>query len=273
MTATNHECAKHQPGRGCYSRCGCRCDTCRVAASNYQQRVLSGTTARVPGPIVLAHVDRLIKSGMTPEAVAAAASVPDATLGNLLAGRTHNVNRKTAAAILAVTISTPHRGMLDTAGTSRRLQALAAIGWDSGMLGRRAGVNPRRIEDIRSNKRPRVHASVAEWVAKLYDDLSMTPAIGWRADRARRTAAARGWVPPLAWDDGTGPHGIDNPAATPVVATGRRDVIGEIRHLANQGAGIQELMAQLGVTRSAIDKACRRAGDPELWQKITREAA
>lgn len=269
----SHNCPTHQPGRACYSRCGCRCDTCRVAASNYQQRVLSGTTARVPGAVVLAHVGRLIKRGMTPESIAAAASVPDATLGNLLAGRTHNVNRKAAAAILAVTISTPHRGLLDTAGTSRRLQALAAIGWDSGMLGRRAGVNPRRIEDLRSNSRPRVHASVAEWVAKLYDDLSMTPAIGWRADRARRTAAARGWVPPLSWDDGTGPHGIDNPAATPVVATGRRVALDNIVDLVDQGAGLRELMAHLDVGRDAIYRACKRAGRDDLWQRIARMEA
>lgn len=165
------------------------------------------------------------------------------------------------------------RHRVDATGTRRRLQALAALGIPDSTIAERLGCGRDHIKDLRRWPTT-VRKATADAVARTYDALSMVRIEHTAEARKRRTVARnRGWVPPLSWDEGAGPHGIDNPDATPVVATGRRDVIGEIRHLASQGAGIQELMAQLGVTRSAIDKACRRAGDPELWQKITREAA
>lgn len=36
MTAA-HICARHQPGRTCYSRCGCRCDDCRAGNARDRQ--------------------------------------------------------------------------------------------------------------------------------------------------------------------------------------------------------------------------------------------
>lgn len=164
--------------------------------------------------------------------------------------------------------------LIAAAGTQRRIRALCVTGWSYRAIAEQAGLCKSVVSRLAREDLRTVNVATAKFVREIYDEMWRGPQILDRpAARARGDALRKGWVPPLSWDDGAGPHGIDNPDATPVVATGRRDMIGEIRHLASQGAGIQELMAQLGVTRSAIDKACRRAGDPELWQKITREAA
>ena len=105
-------------------------------------------------------------------------------------------------------------------GTQRRLQALMALGWSlvelGGCLGRtRSGMTDllRQVDHVQWATHTAVRA--------LYDELWGTRPPEDTADqrraatRARRRAQREGWAPPLAWDDGTGPHGIDNPKARP----------------------------------------------------------
>jgi len=101
-------------------------------------------------------------------------------------------------------------------------------------------------------------------VADLYDELWDMP--GGCQD-ALRTAVARGWAPPLAWDDDPGdPHYIDDPACpvsnwsrphrTP--PTGRLEDAREL--LGGFGVPDRELAAQrLGLSRNALDKLLSRA--------------
>lgn len=111
-----------------------------------------------------------------------------------------------------------NRGRLqvDPTGTVRRLRALYAIGWTSTDLAPRLGVTPGRVGHIVAGRMEKVHPTTAERVARVYDELSMIvpqdpptlPARHIRIhDRQRRQSAAKGWAPPLAWDD------IDNDPA------------------------------------------------------------
>lgn len=68
--------------------------------------------------------------------------------------------------------------LLPTRGTTRRLQALQAMGWDLQAIG----------ADWRD----------PEQVARLYDELGMRPG---PSQTAREIARECGWLPPLAWDD------------------------------------------------------------------------
>lgn len=278
-----HTCTRHKQGsRTCYSRCRCRCQPCTTAASNWQQHQKAGLHTRTDGALILSHVGQLLAAGMTPASIAQAAGVPDATLANLLGGRTRNANRTTATKILAVRAPTqPGRGYLPSIVAARRLQALSAIGWDSRDLAAELGCCQGRIEALRRGDREHVHAGVAARIAEAYDRLSMTPRIGWRADRARTIAAQRGWVPPLAWDeDPTGPHGIDNPQATP--ATVERDrkadrdaaTIGEVEHLLVCGVGVRVIARQLGYDRpSSLATWLRRHERDDLANLFERKAA
>jgi hypothetical protein len=97
-------------------------------------------------------------------------------------------------------------------GTHRRLQALAAIGHSGYAIGQAAG---HALEWSRNVlKSTRITTTTAAKVAAVYDDLCMTVPQGPIADRIRREARAKGYLPPLAWDD------IDDPAEQPR----RRDV-------------------------------------------------
>ncbi|WP_344004083.1 hypothetical protein [Nocardioides lentus] len=112
------------------------------------------------------------------------------------------------------------RMQIDPTGTSRRLQALCAIGWTGPELAARLGVSPARVNHLTVGHWNLVHRAVAAKVAALYDELSMTvptdpdvlaPRQIRTHARARKLAAKKGWAPPLAWDD----HDLDDPAATP----------------------------------------------------------
>jgi hypothetical protein len=92
-------------------------------------------------------------------------------------------------------------------GTRRRLQALAAIGWTSTDLAVRLGVDRTAVSENMRYEGP-VLVTTAARTRALYDELSMTPG---PSAIARARALAKGWAPPLAWDDDT----IDDPKAKP----------------------------------------------------------
>jgi transcriptional regulator with XRE-family HTH domain len=101
-------------------------------------------------------------------------------------------NRRRLAALAGRPYSVP------AIGTRRRLQALAAIGWTYEHLAERLGCKRSNVAQLAHKEMTWVRRDTALRVKALYDQLAMTP--GPSAASARR-AAAKGWLPPLAWDD------------------------------------------------------------------------
>jgi hypothetical protein len=99
----------------------------------------------------------------------------------------------------------PDMVAVDAAGTKRRLQALATLGWSARALALRCGKSENEFTRILS--RQRILAVTARSVRDLYDELWNQPAptasTGERisASRARAMAARNRWLPPQAWDD------------------------------------------------------------------------
>lgn len=91
-------------------------------------------------------------------------------------------------------------------GTTRRLQALAAVGWDAHDVALRMGRTHQWVSLLRRRDDRLVFATTADAVRAVYDILCMAPG---KSTTARRLAAREGWPSPLAWDD------IDDPNATP----------------------------------------------------------
>ena len=162
-------------------------------------------------------------------------------------------------------------------GTQRRLQALMANGWPVGDLADRLGMARQVMSALLVHRRIVRHGTAVQ-VAELYDQLwSATPALGdlhrqRSTSRSRLRAQRNGWPPPLAWDDGAGPHGIDNPHATPHDVTptewrgGTR--IEDVLWLAEAGTPVAAICERLGCTDKDVRDALRRAGRPRLWQAI-----
>lgn len=147
---------------------------------------------------------------------------------------------------------------IDGTGSRRRLQALSAIGWSQPELARRLGITQGPLWRLMQPGR-RVHRGTAARIAALYDRLwNQPPPAGQSATRSRRDAKAKGWAPPLAWDDDT----IDDPAAEPQGMRahvgergGTRESVAELLALGYTRAGIAQ---QLGITEAAVEQAEHR---------------
>lgn len=154
------------------------------------------------------HVAALRELGWTYAQIAEAAGLSKWVPHNLATGRTAHVWPESERAILAVPLvpRSSRRGV-DSAGTRRRVQALAWMGWPAAEVARRAGITHRALAtQIHPNRR--VSYALARRVAAVYDELS-----GVRGPSVQAAARARqlGHAPPAAWDEGE----IDDPAAKP----------------------------------------------------------
>lgn len=109
--------------------------------------------------------------------------------------------------------------LVDSVGTGRRIRALMAIGWNAQSI---AAHGPWATGDalLEMAKRDRIHIDNRDAIARIYDQLCMTP--GPSPD-TRRRALRNGWPPPLAWDDN-----IDDPHAVPWAADEADTVVDEV---------------------------------------------
>ena len=107
------------------------------------------------------------------------------------------------------------RPLVDGTGTHRRVEALACLGWDRATLSACLGHHRDYLTKVLANDR--LEAPTALAVARLYDQLSMTPYAGPFAGRTKNLARRRGAHPPLAWDN------IDDPAEHPQAAAAAPD--------------------------------------------------
>lgn len=95
--------------------------------------------------------------------------------------------------------------MVSAIGARRRLRALSAIGWTSQNIADAGGLKLATVERVRAGQYDRIGSKLFESIQAVYEVHEMTPRVGRYAVRARRAAARKGWLPPLAWND------IDDP--------------------------------------------------------------
>jgi hypothetical protein len=138
-----------------------------------------------------------------------AAGVSHACVDRIAANPGGHIRATTAAKILTVRPLPPKAGHhIDGAGTARRLQALAAIGYGTTELAPILGEPAAEVGRLRRRHRPHVKAATAATVAAAYARLEGVPG---PSDKARAEARLRNWAPPLAWEDDT--H-LDDPGRT-----------------------------------------------------------
>lgn len=149
------------------------------------------------------HVDTLIGAGWTLRSIAGAADVAPASVSRIKNADVRQVNRRIAAAILAVDLrQVPSRPSKQTTepfvpriGSTRRIQALIAIGWTHKIMQERSGV---RTAVILSQQGRLVTRTTHDAVAAMYRDLSQRPG---PSERSRSWAQRLGYHSPAAWDD------------------------------------------------------------------------
>ena len=226
----------------------CRCERCRAAHRRQRKivelRVARGLGSRHAIEPVIAHIENLIKSGWTLDAIEKASGVDRRGMYRIRRRLQKSVNHDTARRLLALQSGgTPY--LVDAVGARRRVQALAAIGWSLASQAEAVGLSHTAAEEIASGLRTSVMHSTHEAIRTLYQDRSKKAGpSGW----VRAFAARRGWHGPLAWDD------IDDPNAQPEISEpykpipkGGRDDLRrqEIRHLLGCGESPASIAKQM----------------------------
>lgn len=264
-----------------YKLDNCRCYPCAAKASEYnvnRERAIAYGTWQpfVPAEPVRAHVLVLRDCGIGSRTLAQLADVDRKVIQNLVNGKSgcappRRIRPDKAARILAVepslenvAPSTP----VDSTGTHRRIRALVASGWSMAKIGARLGVTPSNFGSLMAAGQ--VTAATARSVRELYDELwdQAPPESEHRqkiaANRARNYARARGWFPPMAWDDDT----IDDPASRPSTgekATRDQALAEDAEELIrSQGYTTELAAARLGVSVSYLNKAISRSRRKEV---------
>lgn len=219
-----HPQANHRHGtRACYVHDRCRCEPCAAAVHAYEtNRVRTHAYGRWDhmvdaGPVRL-HVAQLMDAGMGLKRIARRAGVSTSAVGKLIYGRpqpdgtrtpTSRVRTENAEKLLAVTLELAGGARVARGrahGLRLRLQALVALGYSQARLAHELDTPPSHLGHIISGQRT-VNAARAHAICALYERLSMTvpttdtPAGLAAISRARRYAADRKWLPPLALDD------------------------------------------------------------------------
>jgi hypothetical protein len=258
------------------------CAQCSIAASEYSRNVRrlkaygQWQPWADPEP-VRQHIRNLMDNGMPLRDIAIAADVPLSRVTRVLYGRRDRHIAKTrtefAEAVLALR---PKPARVPSLGAARRLQALVAIGYSTGAIGRRLGVTYSRVGQIIHQRTTEIFRESHEQIAALYEELSMVPPPRvtsrdrQRYRRALAVAQQNGYLPPLAWDD------IDNDPtpvlAEPERAPGRpllRDAqVEDAEWLADAGENLTGACARLGMKADSLRTACKRAGRLDVYRRL-----
>jgi hypothetical protein len=216
------------------------------------------------------HIANLAEAGIGWMRAAELAGLPTATVSYWLYGShgqppAKDVTVDLAAKMLAVrpTLDNAADGArIEATGTRRRLQALVSNGWPMKHLARLLGISgsnsPRLI------RQTMIEAATARAVRDLFAKLwDVKPEDGGvRADiaeRARKSSAAKGWMPPQAWTC------IDDPGEVPTDwrRTGERrgseELVADAEEIRRTcGIGWTLVAERLGVKRNTLDKARER---------------
>ena len=235
----------------------CRCQECTTAARRINKRYklakYQGVELTVDATEAKNHLRALAAAGMSPWAITKAGGWKSRHSIELIMGR-ERITRKTHQRVMAITCDNRRDRYVDATGTRRRLQALACVGYSYRDIITLLGTEV-DIPNLRSGHVKTVRARTADSIATIYDRVCMTPGT---SQRSRSHAAKNGWVPPLAWDEGT----IDNPAATPVTTKpkrGRKGVdLDDVRYLLSCGESITNIAERMGVAPSSIERAMYR---------------
>lgn len=251
----------------------CRCPVCAPRDARVKKAHKAGLLTVPPNDRAWDRVEQWAARGWTAEAVSSATGMSVEAAGRaLLRARTgaprYVLMHGTAARIL--TAGPPTAGSVGPVGASRRLRALARIGWPTDVLLTETGISVSYFHYIRRAEGAYVAARMHNAITDVYARLALTP--GPDPGTAARAARAH-WPGPLSWDDAT----IDDPDARPLGVLGgatervtRESVIEAVETcIAGGYASLAEVADRAGLPSvTALEKRLERAGRRDLWAAL-----
>ncbi|NNM46948.1 helix-turn-helix domain-containing protein [Knoellia koreensis] len=199
----------------------------------YRRDRARGQRRYVAADATRSRLKDLVDAHVPLRAIARATGLSDTAIGHIVAGRHELVQRTTAERIATLSLADVLEqadGNVPSIGATRRVQALMAIGWPKADL-EAAGVPSAQLV---TRARDLVSAEGWRQTRDVYDRLSMTPG---PSQKCRDRARARGYAPPLAWEEDT----LDDPRGTPQVDSSTPapvDVVAVDRVVASARAGL-----------------------------------
>jgi hypothetical protein len=256
--------APHHRNTVCVTCYGCKLPDCRERFNARRRAIRAGILQPdrllVDAEPVRQHIGDLLDAGMSLTAIARLAGVAHTTVCAFIngrpssrRGRQHRTTPDIAAKILAVR-------PLTAAGTLRRIQALAAIGWPNRQVAAHAGLSARRIHELQPDTT--ILVATAEKVAAAYQELRhLDPeehgVRAGHAARARDRAKANRWPNPAYWDRHA--DDLDDPYFEPMYGVTRREIVAQDASFIMRTTGLNkaDTAARLGVDKSYLDHAFR----------------
>ncbi len=196
---------KRRPGATWSS---CTCPTCHPLNLRARKRYSALGERHTPTRrAARAQLDQWTADGLTAEWISSATGAPFPTIYNLARYVADLPHIATSRAILTADITTATTGKRTAIGVTRRLQALAALGWTGQDIKAASGLPLPTVSGYQSGARELTTATTWHRVNDAWDALS-----GRRGASVRtlKRAALNGWPPPAAWDD------IDDPNEQPI---------------------------------------------------------
>lgn len=239
----------------------CRCDDCRVdQARKVKRREVLGYDR----PSALDAWERFtgwVDAGYSWAWIADATGLNEHSL--FTAHYEANAKRKPyqfgfhySARILAADITRSTRGTCPARGLTRRLRALARIGWGVNAIADESGVPFTTIACIQRGDVDSVTATNAAAIRETYVRVENQP----RGSKQSINRAERlGWPAPAAWND---IDLDDEPAATTRTRKGLR-TLEDYEWLTANGYSRDEALQKLGVTYDAIVTGRRRRAEAD----------
>lgn len=227
---------------------------------HYKFEMRGKPTGMVSSGPVSEHIRALQAAGISQNRLASLVDMPHITIWRIANGKHDRVLASSAAKILGVPASPSvwrsghERAYVSAAGSRRRLRALCATGHTTHALAGEMGVTQKAVSNLSSGAQEFVTVGLAKSVSDLFDRLQLSPG---RSAIARKRALAKGWHPPLAWDEET----IDDPGAVPQLPeSGRYDWVGDYEYLREIGLDDEAIAERFGLKRGSLQSRLYRAG-------------
>lgn len=216
------------------------------------------------------HINALVNEQQASlRSIGRAAGVAFAVVQQIHSGRQERVSRHCEQLILKVTpelifSAASGRNFVPKTGTTRRLEALQAIGWTLSRISEESGVN---VEELGRSQGPWVQAGQAAAVRNTYTRLSDHRG---PSSRTAIRAAKAGYLSPIHWDDDT----IEDATAIPKKSLARQSkadaVVEDVDFLIRTGSTPWEISARLGRSWSTISRRLYRYGRQDLIAEAHR---
>lgn len=230
-------------------------------------REIGITRGFVDAAPVQAHIKLLQKYGIGAPQIEKLTGIPHLTVDRIRTGQ-KRVLRRIAVPILAIGITEAADGAsVPSIGTTRRLQALVALGYSIREIAKESGRSECAVSRACGARTPVVTAAFARDIIDVFNNLHMViPPDSEGSRKARNRARKLHWRLPLEWDEDE----IDDPDIGPAITreVKRADRAEQYHASKVRGLTDSQIAAELGIHPSSLSQWLFRQRKKEAECKI-----